>query len=170
MVIATRLSAAAALLVPMLLACGGEAAGDGDGGDDATADAPLADGGRGDGGDSGADAPADAGDESATAISLHLKCAEGDQCEGGVCCATLAFGGDCVLDEISPACTPSSGCPTTLQPFCGGDETVQLCDSNADCTEPGYDRCCTFQITGHASSLTLCASQQMVQSADASCP
>ena len=98
-------------------------------------------------------------------------CVESNQCDAGTptCCATLDFGSDCVLDSVSSVCAAPADCPTTLQPFCAQTETVRLCDQNADCTEPDYDKCCTFQITGNAESIVMCANQEMAGAVDASC-
>ena len=159
------------LLLAVVTACG-TTAGINDGGADGSTDSPTdttvgLDGGA----DDAADALSDVGDAGVeTSIVLALECADPTQCEAGapVCCATLSFG-DCVLAEVSAACTTSAACPTTLQPFCATTETVQLCGQSSECTEPGYDHCCTFDITGRSNSLVLCASQAMAASVHASC-
>jgi len=158
-----------------LVACGSEVtASDDGGGDGATNDAPSDGNGDAasttDAGSDASDGGADGGDAE-TPVTLHLKCAEGDQCEAGkpVCCATLDFGNDCVLDSVSTACAAPADCPTTLEPFCTQTEMVRFCDNGADCTEPDYDRCCTFNITGHSQSVVMCASEAMAEAADASC-
>lgn len=98
---------------------------------------------------------------------FNLKCAEGSQCDGGtVCCGTLAFRQGCNLSSLTASCKVPAGCSTVLQPFCGGDETVRLCDSPSDCTEPGYDRCCNFPIGGTVNSLTMCGSAAMANAVD----
>ena len=153
------------------LRCGQTVSGDDAGTDGAT------DGSNGDGSklDGASDAPdndaADAhdGGGSEGGIVISLKCAEGTQCDAGapICCATLQFGANCKLAEVSATCTDSVSCPTSFQPFCGGNELVRLCDQNADCTEPSYDKCCTFQ--NGKQSLVFCANQAIANAADASC-
>lgn len=110
--------------------------------------------------DASRDAGSDAQDGGGFALSL--KCAGGSQCDGGaVCCGALAFRPECSLLSLTASCKAPADCPTTLQPFCGGNETARLCDSPSDCTEPSYDRCCNFPIVGTNSSLTMCASAAM---------
>jgi len=160
------------LALCVLVGCGSkvEAAGDaGDASSDGLQDHATMDVEASDANHIDLDAGQDA--DALTPIALHLKCAEGDQCDATapVCCATLDFGSNCVLDAVSAACAASSDCPTTLEPFCTPTETVRFCDENADCTEPSYDRCCTFQITGVTQSLVMCASAAMASAVDASC-
>jgi hypothetical protein len=115
------------------------------------------------------DGGVEAGSDAPPPFSIPLKCADETQCDaGGVCCATLTFKPGCVIQEIASACKPPSSCPTALQPFCKGTETVRMCVSNAACTEPGADHCCTFDING-AYSLVMCASLSSAASAGATC-
>ncbi|HSQ64158.1 MAG TPA: hypothetical protein VLM85_13120, partial [Polyangiaceae bacterium] len=116
----------------------------------------------------------DAGDSSG--LQIAVRCGTKQDCTDDastpICCATLSLASSCALQKISATCASPASCPTTLQPFCGGDEVVRLCESNATCTEPSFDKCCTFPFQaaqGGAYSLVMCASQQMANAADASC-
>lgn len=144
---------------------GGTASPDGSGGD-ATLDSSL---------DALADVTVDVGDggppksDARPPPTVQLKCADESQCDGGgVCCATLTFLPQCELSKITSECKAPSSCPTILQPFCKGAETVRLCESNATCTEPGADHCCTFDFNGKQ-SLVMCSSLSAAASAGASC-
>jgi hypothetical protein len=117
----------------------------------------------------------DAGDGSTSpegGFFTHATCAEADQCEAGAptCCGTLDFRPNCSLRKLTASCAPEQACLTTLQPFCGGTETVRLCATTAECTEPGFNRCCTFDIHDpNGQTLVMCASQAMANASDASC-
>ncbi len=143
-----------------VIACDGSAPMEG-GGDVASPDASDAPT------DSPHDALADACGSKTFAIAG--KCAAGSDCDGGVCCSTLEFDESCFLTKFSAACAAPASCRSAFQPFCGGNETARLCDSPSDCTEPGFDRCCTFPIRCTANTLVMCASEAAAKAAGGSC-
>jgi hypothetical protein len=160
-------------------ACG-QLAGDDDGGADAS-DASELDAS----GDALADA-SDAGDGGDALVDvvesdvhhIQAKCADPSQCDASapVCCTTLTFdtdGDKCLLDSLNAACGSDESCPTSFQPFCGGNEIVRQCNDQADCTEPAAPECCTFYFdttfTQQPTGLRICTSQFAAESADASC-
>jgi hypothetical protein len=168
---------AASALALVLCACGALTALD-DGGTDAMPGMQ----------DAGSDALVDALDSGSDAgaidefksdvPAIHSKCAESEDCDASdaVCCTTLKFdtsNGRCLFSSLSGACAPLSTCPTSFQPFCGGDEVVHQCDQNANCVEPDYPVCCTFWFDTTwgpgQEGLTICTSQAAANAADASC-
>jgi hypothetical protein len=126
------------------------------------------------GGDSASDAPSDvvtsdASDAGGDASSL--ACTSPSTCGSGtpICCASVVLNGgtppNCTATSIASSC--KGVCTTTFVSSCSGTETVQLCAKANDCTDPTYDKCCTF--TSGNQSLTFCASQTIANSAGATC-
>jgi len=162
-----------------LLACGQLAPND-DGGLDSSAEGSSVDASdSGDGSDTSTDHVDGDIKDAAKSDAPHLqnKCGAPADCEAGsVCCTQLTFDNDndkCLLDTLSGKCAPAATCPTTLQPFCGGAETVRECDLNSDCAEAEFPVCCTFMFdttfTNYQTAFRLCTSQAAATSADASC-
>ena len=188
-VVPSRLAVAFVLALAIFLPCAacGQIADSDDGSVDASSDVPndstappdaATDATNGvDAGDAGGDADADAeiGDG---APHIQSKCADPTNCDSGapVCCAKLTFDNSdqkCLLDTLNGYCSSASGCPTSVQPFCGGDELVRQCDDDTDCVEQGYPKCCTFYFdttfTQSQTGLRVCTNQQAAEAADADC-
>lgn len=108
----------------------------------------------GSGGGSDASVPVDAG--SCTSPTACTTAAP-------VCCGTIPITGgtipNCTNGPMTTACTPASACATALGFACTGTKTIRLCNTNADCTEPADNKCCTFPGGDAGGSLNFCASQ-----------
>lgn len=159
------------LLILVLPACGGQAnyVYECDGGATPVADSSTKDVTDGSV-DAGIDVASDGACSAPTTFPSVGKCAGAADCASGdVCCATLAFDDRCFLTKLTHSCASPTSCPSAFQPFCGGNATGRLCDSPSDCTEPGFDRCCSFSIRCSSATLVMCASAASAKAAGASC-
>jgi hypothetical protein len=111
-----------------------------------------------DSGGGGDDSPSDA---PTTQADASFGCMDPSTCASAmpVCCGTIPLTGgtipNCTQGQISSACDTSAHCPTNIGLSCTGTQTVRLCKTSADCTEPSYNMCCTFGQSG--GSLSFCA-------------
>jgi hypothetical protein len=146
---------------------GGDAATDATSGQDGSTDAGGGDTGPGDAAPSDG-ATSDAADSGTV---VDITCTNPTQCDAGaaLCCGTIVLSGGsppaCDVSSITTTC--AAQCATMLPFSCTGTDTVRLCNQNTDCTEQGYDKCCTFQTGGQ--SVTFCANQGIATSAGATC-
>lgn len=155
-----------------LFACSGDNSTD-DAGSDATTDVGQTKDSAPDttASDSGGGNDATPGDAGDGGVIVAESCTAPTACDAGspFCCATVALNGgtppDCSVASITSAC--AAQCNTVLQFSCTANETVRLCSSNSDCTEPNDGKCCTFK-TG-AQTTTFCANAQIAASVDAGC-
>jgi hypothetical protein len=145
-------------------------------------------GGGVDGNDGGADATSDvAQNDAASDVSANdaakdaaandasdgggLACTSPAGCEAGtpLCCGTVVLNGgtppNCTASSVTSACTTQ--CATAFVSNCSGTETVRLCAQASDCSDPTYNKCCTFGSGNQ--SLTFCSSQAIATGAGASC-
>jgi hypothetical protein len=94
-----------------------------------------------------------------------LECDGPEDCAGKTCCAKIKTAAgtfpNCPVSSASAKC--DSSCGTSLAFSCSSENTVRLCHAKADCTEPSYSACCTFELGGNTS--TFCTSPFFVGSA-----
>lgn len=87
-----------------------------------------------------------------------FACKDPSGCDGGICCADLVLGAgqppNCPISSLASACKTT--CTTKLAFSCSVTETVRFCAKPADCTEPGFPKCCDFQQGNQ--KVTFCAS------------
>jgi len=107
----------------------------------------------------------DASDASSLACTSPVGCGTGTP----ICCGTVVLNGgtppNCTASSITSSC--KAQCASAFVSNCSGTETVQLCAQGSDCTDPTYDKCCTF--TSGNESLTFCATQSMANLSGATC-
>ncbi len=140
-----------ALLVPAALslvaagACSSKSSGSSENDSDASADGTSSSSG-GSGSSSGCDTGSSSGPSSCQSPS---DCPSSD-----VCCGKIPITGgtapNCTTNPITISCAAACACATQLGTTCSGTQTVRLCQTNMDCTEPGASHCCTFGGGGDA--------------------
>ncbi len=102
-------------------------------------------------------------------------CQEPTNCTAGdVCCGTIPITGgtvpNCTTSPIELACAAPGNCKTNLSGFtCMGTKTVRICQTNADCTETGAPKCCTFGGGDAGGSLTFCANDIVAGAGGGTC-
>ncbi len=94
-------------------------------------------------------APPPEGGPDAHDAGWSLACKAGVDCAGAdsgssVCCASVAIGNDCHVNDIVSSCQSETKCATYLPASCGLPATVRMCASAADCTEALYPKCCAL--------------------------
>jgi hypothetical protein len=170
-------------------ACGGDS-GQNDGGTDATTDQANGDATQPD--SSGMDGASDSSNNDSGGndagmgmdVQISITCAFPAECvDGGdwdaayppadageVCCGTLTTSGTfpgCSLSSITTSCAAPGSCPTTIDTSSCGTDTVRGCKHKGECTESGYNQCCTVK-QGDA-GITFCMSTGLATLLGASC-
>lgn len=143
--------------VPPLVALGACSSKSSGSGDDADASADSAGSSSGSGSSS---CGSGSGSSSGSSCASPSDCPSSD-----VCCGKIPITGgtapNCTTNPITISCAPACACGTQLGTTCSGTQTVRLCKTNMDCTEPGASHCCTFGGGGDAGSdggtLSFCA-------------
>jgi hypothetical protein len=102
-------------------------------------------------------------------------CKEPTDCTSGdVCCGTIPITGgtvpNCTTSPIELSCAAPGNCKTNLSGFtCMGTKTVRICQTNADCTETGAPKCCTFGGGDAGGGLTFCANDIVAGAGGGTC-
>jgi len=130
--------------------------------------------------DGGADGGGDAGDAGGGGLGSFtfqclascpdggapIQCNSPQQCGadagGTICCGTLVLGGagtSCSVDSVSSACQSSCQTNISTQPLCPATDTVQFCAQVADCTDPNFPACCTFNFQGQDETFCISSSE-----------
>jgi len=83
-----------------------------------------------------------------------LACDGPEDCSGGaICCADVRLETTCSPSVRTAECR--SSCFNMGPTPCPGNVRLRRCRAKADCTQPGYTKCCVFETAG--TSTELCA-------------